>query len=85
MPQNLETASEKQFLIVIDWYLLVKNEHIQVSAVPDLLYQSKGRSRRTEQSMLSKAADKSNSVRVVTYPVSRFTDMSLWRIKTVKE
>jgi len=36
MPQNMGTASGKQFLIFIDWDLFVKNEQIQVSAVPDM-------------------------------------------------
>ena len=39
-PQNKGTAFEKHFLIFIDWNLFIKNERIQVSAVPDMPYQS---------------------------------------------
>jgi len=37
--QNMGTASEKPFPIFIDWNLFIKNELIQVSAVPDMSYQ----------------------------------------------
>jgi len=38
-PQNKGTAFERQFLIFIDWYLFIKNDWIQVSAEPNILYQ----------------------------------------------
>jgi len=75
-PQYMLTASEKQFLIFINWDLFAKR--IQVSAVSYMPYQSARRSRRTEYSMVSKAADKYNSVTAVIFPVSMFSVMSLW-------
>ena len=39
-PQNKGTDIEICFLIFIDWNLFIKNERIQVSAVPDMPYQS---------------------------------------------
>ena len=46
--QNKGVAFDKQFLIFIDWNRFSKNERIQVSAVPDMPYQSERRSWRTE-------------------------------------
>ena len=64
--QNMETASQNQCPIYFDWDIFVENERIQVSAGPSIPYQSERRSRRTQYSLVSKAAN--NLIVLVLWP-----------------
>ena len=73
--------SEKQLPILMACCLSVRYEVNQLRAVPDMPYHVDRREMRILWSMVSKAADRSNRVRAVTFPLSMLRLMSLCTFK----